>query len=154
MNFDDFKRLVFEPRVEGKHSFVYILCCFLEGKEMPFYVGQTGRPWARLDDYWWAKFYACTDFRVGEAIRSFDSLGFQIIVFSKPVSNSALEERSIIQDLKLNHHRLLNDEPAYDYKTANEIEERQKVHDFVEGWLATRGMNSRKTDAPSSPELS
>lgn len=103
--------------------------------ETPFYVGQTKRPWGRLDDYYWAEFSACTDFRVGEAVRHLCAKGFSVIFRYRRSANRLREEREIISTLHNEGKHLLNDVDAFSYETADELVERAKVENFMDRLL-------------------
>ncbi len=81
-------------------GFVYVLFWVDDSKEIPFYVGQTQAVFGRLNDYYWADFYAPTDFNVGEAVKRFsdhrirDWEDFEIHVghiFRNPVGRKLVE---------------------------------------------------------------
>lgn len=136
MNFDDFTVIDFPPINREISRFVYVLFYLVGNLEVPFYVGQTGRIWGRLDDYYWAAFTAATDFRVGEAIRHLGAKNILIRVKYKSISDSKAEEASILNELRKEHYRLLNDMAAYDYTTAEQDQERLRVCQFVDELLA------------------
>ena len=98
MNFEGFSTVEFPPINPDVPGFVYVWCWINGSEEVPFYVGQTGRLWGRLDDYYWAMFSAPTDFRVGEAIRYLSARGYRITVKYKS-SAAPLEEEAKIKRL-------------------------------------------------------
>ena len=116
---------------------VYVICWKAEGRDVPFYVGQTERLKGRMCDYQSAQFAACTDFRVGEAIRYLKhEHGFRIVVLYKKSEDPRHDEYTLIRDLQLAGLRLLNSLPSYDYRRADKEEERQTVQRFCEILLA------------------
>jgi hypothetical protein len=134
MNFDGFSTLDFPPIRRGIPEFVYVVCWVNGSEEVPFYVGKTKRVWGRLDDYYWAMFSASTDFRVGEAIRHLNAKGCRVVVKYKPSADSTKEESKIIKNISA-HHTLLNTLKAFDYRTADESEERLRIHKFLDALL-------------------
>ncbi len=92
-----------------------------------------------MDDYWAKQFAACTDFRVGEAIRYLrDIRKFRIIVRYKQSSQPRKDEYATVRDLQTSGVRLLNDLLSYSYKDANEDEERTAVQKFCEGLIRSK----------------
>jgi hypothetical protein len=134
MNFEGFTALDFPPINLDIPKFVYVLCWVGESEEVPFYVGQTSRIWGRLDDYYWATLSAPTDFRVGEAVRYLHTKGYLVVVKYKSIADSRRAESDIIEEL----HRLrgattlLNDLSGFDWKKADELEERRRIHAFID----------------------
>lgn len=139
MNFEGFTVVEFPPMNREISRFVYVLCLVDSSVEVPFYVGQTTRIWGRLDDYYWAMFSASTDFRVGEAVRYLSTKGYRVAVKYKPSADSRKEEHEIIEEL----HRLrgantlLNDLGGFDWKRANEFEERLNIQVFLDTLLTS-----------------
>lgn len=110
-----------------------MICWNADGIEIPFYVGQTNRPRERMQDYAARGFKACTDFRVGSAVEYMtDYLHVSVTVRYKRSDTPRADERAWIRDLILSGYRLLNCLPAYDYRTANQEEERQIVQKFCD----------------------
>jgi len=101
-----------------------------DSKETFFYVRQSSRNIGRFGDYVKAGFAAPTDFKVGEAIRHLRKLGCFVGVKYKVSSNRKVEEKDIMQALEKSY-KLLNDLDGYDYKKADENNERLKVHTFI-----------------------
>ena len=134
MNFEGFSTVEFPPINPDVPGFVYVWCWINGSEEVPFYVGQTGRLWGRLDDYYWAMFSAPTDFRVGEAIRYLSARGYRITVKYKS-SAAPLEEEAKIKAALRKHYELLNDR-GFDWRQAEEPEERRKVQEFFNYALA------------------
>ncbi len=94
MTFEGFRTVDFSPLNELAPGFVYVIF-WVRGKEnRPFYVGQSKRIWGRLDDYYWAQFAACTDYRVGEAIKYLTAKDFRIVVRYRSSADPVKEERS------------------------------------------------------------
>jgi hypothetical protein len=131
MNFEGFSVVDFPPVNREVPGFVYVLCWVGESEEVPFYVGQTSRIWGRLDDYYWAMFTACTDFRVGEAVRYLSTKGYRVVVKYKSSVDPRSEESDIIRDLHGLRRILLNDLSGYPYQKADETEERLRVQKFL-----------------------
>lgn len=118
---------------ETRDGYVYVFCWIRDAISIPFYVGQTKRLAGRMNDYCLAQFSACTDFRVGEAVRYLrDSKNCRIVVRYKMSTEVRREEYSLIRELQLSGVRLLNDFSSYDYRTANEAEERTAVQRFCD----------------------
>jgi len=116
---------------------VYVLCWKSGGTEVPFYVGETNRLRGRMGDYQSAQFAACTDFRVGEAIRYLrDRRGLRIVLRYRETVDPRKDESALIRDLQLSGLRLLNSLPSYNYQEADKDEERRTVQRFCEMLLA------------------
>lgn len=146
MNLDGFNTVEF-PSLDGKtDEFVYVLCWDNGSRLVPFYVGQTTRIWGRMDDYYWANFAACTDFRVGEAVRHLSTKG-RVLIKYKCCVNSREEERNLIEKLG-GKRRLLNGVRAYDYRKADRDKERSFVCEQVDRIVS---LDERH---PSVPEAS
>jgi hypothetical protein len=133
----DFHTVDFPPRqgdLPGRgERYVYVFCWKANGKDVPFYVGQTNRLQGRMDDYQSAQFAASTDFRVGKAIRYLrDQRSLRIVVRYKESRDSVKDEYTLIRDLQLSGLRLLNSLPGYDYLKADKDEERRTVQRFCE----------------------
>lgn len=140
--FDGFEIISF-PRLEdltaipqGSSGFVYTIFWVTDGREIPFYVGQTHRFSERIKDYCRAYFKACTDFRVGNAVSYFQNTKNHCVVLKYKHSDDPIEEeRSLIRDLHLSGMLLLNDLAAYDYNSAKEEEERIIVQRFCDALM-------------------
>jgi len=118
---------------ETPDGYVYVLCWIRNGAESAFYVGQTKRLARRMNDYRVAQFAACTDFRVGEAVRYLrDGKKCRIVVRYKVSTEMRKEEYGLIRELHLSGVRLMNDFSSYDYRMANETEERVAVQKFCD----------------------
>ena len=86
-----------------------------------------------MDDYCGALFAACTDFRVGEAVKYLkNEKSLRIVVRYRSSEFPRKDEDSIIRELQLSGVRLLNDLISYDYRTANCEEERAAVKKFCD----------------------
>jgi hypothetical protein len=125
----------FPVRAEG--GFVYVLCWVDNDREIPFYVGETGRLNERMGDYCTKQFGAATDFRVGEAICYLrEAKGFRIVVRYKPSSLQKTDRRKdeylIVRGFQTSGVRLLNDLVSYNYKEADQQDEKRAVHSFCE----------------------
>ncbi len=113
--------------------YVYVFCWIRDGVESPFYVGQTKRLPGRMNDYRLAQFAACTDFRVGEAVRYLrDNKKCRIVVRFKASAEMRKDECGLIRELQLSGVRLMNEFSGYDYRRANETEERAAVQRFCD----------------------
>jgi hypothetical protein len=132
MTFNEFTAIEFAPSNPSFPGFIYVLFWVRNGVEQPFYVGQTKTIWRRLDDYYWAQFQACTDFRVGEAVKYFSSKSYSIMVKYKACTDSLKEERKVIDGLHLENRLLLNDFRSYNYRTADEEQERAALKKFID----------------------
>lgn len=120
-------------------GFVYVLC-WLEGqKEIPSYVGQTQSVWGRMNDYHWAEFQACADFRVGEAVRYLNTKKRPVVAKYRVSVDRRKEENAIIHSLEAEGFLLLNKSPGYDYRTSTPHEERAKVLAFMDKIVKTSG---------------
>jgi hypothetical protein len=76
-------------------------------------------------DYCTAQFDACTDFRVGEAIRYLrEKKGCRISLRYKASGNPRKDEYDLIRELHVSGPRLLNGLVAYDYRTTDPAAER------------------------------
>jgi len=85
-----------------------------------------------MGDYQAAQFAACTDFRVGEAVRYFLKRGLRVALRYRRTDEPRKDEYVLIRDLQLLGLRLLNCLPSYDYKKADKDEERQTVQRFCD----------------------
>ncbi len=135
--FDDFAMVDFPlstlPFPETSDGYVYVFCWIRDGAESPFYVGQTKRLAGRMNDYRLAQFAACTDFRVGEAMRYLrDSKKCRIVVRYKVSAEMRKDEYGLIRELQLSGVRLMNEFSSYNYRMANETEERVAVQRFCD----------------------
>jgi hypothetical protein len=120
-------------------GYVYVFCWKANGADVPFYVGQTERLRGRMGDYQSAQFAACTDFRVGEAIRYLrEERGLCVVVLYRKSDDPRHEEYTLIRDLQLAGLRLLNSLPSYDYRKADRNEEQRTVRKFCEMLLANQ----------------
>jgi len=136
VDFSDFTDMVF---LEDK-QIVYILYFEPEDSDdkIPFYVGESSRGIGRFGDYVSAQFTASTDFKVGEAIRYLRSLGLVVGIKYKESHCRKIEEKEFIAALR-KETQLLNDLKGYDYKLANEDDERAKVHKFIMELVQEKG---------------
>lgn len=127
--------LEFRPANPEVTAFVYVFFWTDGSREMPFYVGQTSRFYGRLDDYSRPAFYATADFEVGEAVRYLYSKGFRVVVKYKPTADPRGDERRLTTQFQKPCIPLLNDLRSSDYETADEAQERSKVHQWVDNLL-------------------
>jgi hypothetical protein len=140
MEFEGFITYSFTPKDFTRKSapgLVYVACRIADEQEIPFYVGETHSVRNRLDDYCWADFQASTDFKVGEAVKYLCEKGFRVVVKIKASLNRLQEQNEIIARLRQEGIKLLNDCPGYKYETADEANERVRVHQFVDSLLST-----------------
>jgi hypothetical protein len=136
MDFKDFTAMDFPPK--SGPGFVYILFWVDGDKEVPFYVGQTQSVFGRLNDYYWADFYASTDFNVGEAVKRFSEKGYRVVTKYKPSANQRQDEATLIDTLKAEGYKLLNRQLGYNYEKTTDGEQKPKVQQFVDDLLAAR----------------
>ena len=138
--FENFVSIDF-PTLEGvaalpkrPHGFLYaIFWVSAAGAETPFYVGQTKRLAERMADYCCAEFQASADFRVGKAICYLrDAKKFRIVLKYNASNNPARDEHDLIKKLQLSGVRLLNDFVGYDYRTAEEEDEKRDIFQICE----------------------
>lgn len=129
----------FPPRRTG---FIYVIFWVANEKATPFYVGETDRLSARMQDYIQASFKASTDFKVGEAIKYLQQRNYSIAVKCKPAGPNKVdrmdEEREVVRRLHIEGFQLLNDLRGYNYRTANEEKERIAIQMFCENLVAVR----------------
>ncbi|TPQ31819.1 hypothetical protein C2U69_27670 [Cupriavidus pinatubonensis] len=120
-------------RFPDNGNIIYVILFARKGEPqgVPIYVGESTKHVGRLGDYVSAKFSASTDFRVGEAIRYLQSLGYDVLMRYRESHNRRVEERDLINSLR-GSFRLLNDMESYKYKFADEEQERSKIHAFIE----------------------
>ena len=114
---------------------VYIILYIKNNAEMPLYVGETNRFRRRMGEYTSANFAAPTDFIVGEAIKYLQVKGYKVIIKHKFSEDKKREQNEIIKDLRSLGYRLLNGFIGYDYKTADENKERERIKKFCENIL-------------------
>ena len=99
----------------------------------PFYVGQTSRLAARMEDYVADSFDAPTDFRVCEAARYLrEERQCRILVRYKPSRHPREDEHALIREFQLKGIRLLNEFVSYGYRTANRKQERGYLRRFCD----------------------
>ena len=132
MELENFQKYSFTEVIPTPIGEVYVICFVKDGREIPFYIGQTGRFEERMGDYQYAQFGAATDFKVGEAIKYLRSKGFDIIVRHRLSSDRLNEEKQLIQEATRVGITLLNACPGYNYKTAIQDDARKKVQDFCD----------------------
>jgi hypothetical protein len=135
MDFDGFETLEFPIATPPADGTVYVLLYKINGREFPFYVGQTGRFVDRMGDYVSAQHAASTDFKVGKAIEYLKKkMNCQIIVKHKTSNDRLKEEKLLIAkleaELKLYGSSLLNKCPGYDYKTIKPLDALSNIERF------------------------
>lgn len=119
------------PADPGTH--VYAIIVTAQNGQFPLYIGQTGRLGGRIGDYTTAQFHAPTDFRVGEAIRYLLTKKLcRVDFFYRPSEAHLQDEKVLIREFLLAGYTLMNFLAAFDYKTANQDEERSLVHRFCD----------------------
>jgi len=142
MNFDGFTTIDFAPR--SGPGFVYVLCWVAEEGEVPFYVGETQSAWGRLNDYYWADFQASTDFKVGEAVKHLYAGNRRVIAKYKASTDRLRDQNAIIAALRAEGRTLLNDCRGYNYRTADENNERVRIREFIDALLSNNGTTDPK----------
>lgn len=149
--FDGFKDIEF-PRYR---DIIYAIYFRENDKDTYFYVGESSRHIGRLGDYLSAKFSAPTDFKVGEAIKYLLCIGYEVGVKYKESQNRKVDEKSVLDELSKNS-KMLNDLPGYDYKTADERQERLKIHDFIRSLFREefKGQNTNSENASVNNKVS
>ena len=118
-----------------ENDIVYQIGIYYKKTFVPFYVGQSSRHIGRLGDYISAKFSASTDFKIGEAVKYLREKKHDVRVLYKISKNKMIDEKKLIQDIQ-QKYQLLNGVKGYDYKTANEIEEKVKIHSYIDQFLS------------------
>jgi hypothetical protein len=116
-------------------------------REVPVYAGQTRRLSDRMWDYCEASYYACADFRVGEAIHYLrESKRCRITLRYKATETRREEEYNLIRELVITGTRLLNQLPAYDFRnvSTNQGEERRLVQRFCDMVIRLDGSDASK----------
>ena len=149
--FDGFNDIEF-PRCR---DIVYAIYFQVHDKDTYFYVGESSRHIGRLGDYLSAQFSAPTDFKVGEAIKYLLSIGYEVGVKYKESQSRKVDEKSVLDELRKNS-KMLNDLPGYDYKTADEMKEKLKIHDFIRSLFREEfeGENTNSENASASNKVS
>jgi len=145
-HFEGFNDIEF-PRYR---NIVYAIYFREHDKDTYFYVGESSRHIGRLGDYLSAKFSAPTDFKVGEAIKYLLSIGYEVAVKYKESQSRKVDEKSVLDELSKNS-KMLNDLPGYDYKTADERQERLKIHEFIRG-LFRKDFKGENTNPETASE--
>ena len=136
--FEDFETIKFPPSDEAlaglpQGGCIYVFFMEKRSKVQPFYVGQTRRLAARMEDYVAGSFDAPTDFRVCEAARYLEEeKQCRILVRYKPSRHPREDEHALIRELQLEGIRLLNDFVSYDYRTAKRRQERRYLRRFCD----------------------
>jgi hypothetical protein len=122
----------FEDHIEFRSpvGVVYVVFLIVSGKEIPFYIGETGRFTGRMSDYYTASFSAATDFKVGKAVKYLMEKGYRIIVACKKHDDRKVEEDRLVAEARAEKRLLLNDLPGYNYRTADEKQEHEAIQQF------------------------
>ncbi len=133
MNFDGWITVDF-PEGTGV---VYVFYAVKDGKEIPFYVGETGSFVCRMVDYSRARFDPPTDFNVGEAVKYLrDQKSYQIKVKFGRSSDLEAERRKDEDQTKQGflskNWLLLNNKIGYDPKTQDKDIQRKRVQDLCD----------------------
>lgn len=129
MDFSDFKDFEF-PNSSDIVYIVYFRKPY-DNSEVPFYVGMSTKHIGRFGDYLSANYSAPTDYKVGKAIQYMRDFGLNVGIKYKETNNYKEEEKELINKLRKNY-LLINDLPGFDYKRANENQEKIKIHEFVQ----------------------
>jgi hypothetical protein len=112
---------------------IYIIGIEEKDRFIPIYVGESSRNIGRFGDYISAQFSAATDFKVGVAVKYLmEKRGYKVVIKYKNSSNRRKEQDDVIQDIKMDGFRLLNDLKGYKYKAAKQDEQIRKIEDFIE----------------------
>ncbi len=122
------------PRLPSINA-VYILCVIKNEKEVPFYVGESGKLRRRVGEYLVASPQASTDFKVGEAIQHFHEKGYKVEVRYLQTTARKSLEKNMIRFLKSKGFRLLNDIPGFDRRTFDLEREHEKIKRFCDDAL-------------------
>ena len=127
IDFDEFE----EVELLNHSNIVYVIFYTKDSiTPVPFYVGETSRPYGRIADYLSAQFSASTDFKVGEAVKYLQELGFPVVLKFRKSDSRKYEEKLILDSLRCKF-LLLNDLQGYDYTIADKGIERKKVQEFI-----------------------
>lgn len=110
------------------NSGVYVIYATRGDDKIPFYIGQSKNVAARLGDYARASFAADTDFKVGRTVQLLEERGYEILVEIERTSDRWPREKELIER---HRGRLLNDEPGYNYNTANADEIMSRLEEYV-----------------------
>ena len=114
---------------------VYILGFERDNEFVPVYVGESGHRICRYADYVRAQFGAPTDFTVGEAVRCLIESGLTVLLKYRETPTDKMrrkgEERELMDTLKGQGFKLLNDLPSFSRLTADEEVEQQRIRRFV-----------------------
>src|SRR5262249_21463234 len=114
-------------------GFIYVLCWVKDGREIPFYVGQTTRLSERIGDYVAAQFSAATDFRVGTRAKYLrEKHTLEIVVRYRASTAPPSDEYLLIRQLQLSGVRLLNELQGYDWATADKAQEAAMIDGFCD----------------------
>lgn len=97
-------------------------------------------PWhvGRFGDYVSGQFSACTDFRVHVVAQHLESRGHRVVIRYREVGDRLGAERELLATCRT-QGSILNDEPAYDLRTADESDERTRATEWAETWAARLG---------------
>jgi hypothetical protein len=142
MKLTDFEFAIDFPQ---RRNVVYVL--FYGDNEKPFYVGETESFTGRMADYLRGTFAAATDFKVGEAIRYLEQHVLRIRVGyqehpDRPTARAREDE--FIVCLRSEGIPLLNDLAGYNYRTADKVDERSRVHKFCDNLILNRAVRDHR----------
>lgn len=118
---------------------IYIFYFAKDGKEVPFYVGQTRNLRRRMGEYIISSWVATTDFIVGEAIKYLQENSYGVMIrfwsASEKEEERKLEEQRKIDKFQREGHQLLNrsnTRVGYNYRVANQNEIRDRIRKEVD----------------------
>ncbi len=123
-----FKRIPFP----SESSIFYLIVLEKNSSVFPIYVGESNRNVGRLGDYVSANFKASTDFKVGRAVRYLMECGHSPVVYYKGSVDRKREQNELLSELTQNGFRLLNHLSGYDYRSADEEKELEKIKKFTD----------------------
>lgn len=124
-----------------KISAIYIYFFIRQNKEIPLYVGESGRFRERFGEYLVANHTTSTDFKVGESIYYLQEKGYKIIVKYKPTdaNNRKIEQNDFIRDYQRENIKLLNDLKniiiTKSYQREEREKEREKIRQFIDNYI-------------------
>ncbi len=119
-------------RYPKNKNIVYVVWIRKLFKRVPIYVGQSQKHVGRFGDYISGSFTSPTDFRVGTAIDYLRGDGWQVTFVYREVADRRRQEEKEKRRLRDHGYVLLDDAlPGYDYKQADQEEEKCKIIAFV-----------------------
>jgi hypothetical protein len=116
---------------QGPTAVVYVFYFRRKDREVPFYVGETGRLLGRISDYHAANLTASTDFKVGVAARHLQERRFDVLIKYAETTDRKRAEKAIRKELSQDH-KLLNDVRNSKFAHLSLPEATRVVREFVE----------------------